>query len=103
MQNFLSKPTASITGTQSLERSSFDQAIFENIQKNKDIQYRWSLLSQDIDESSDSQALLSDIIKLWVTINGHAIASLRIEQYKNGEMINTQKSIGFRKSLSGTS
>ena len=82
---------------------SFDQFLCDNVQKNEKVQRQWAVLSQDIDDNDDAQVLLFDIIKLWVTVRGHSIAASHTEQYKNGEMITTQKSTGLRKSLSGSS
>ena len=50
---------------------SFDQSLCDNVQKNENVQRRWAVLSQDIDDNDDAQVLLFDIIKLWVTVRGH--------------------------------
>ena len=47
---------------------SFDQFLCDNVQKNENVQRRWAVLSQDIDDNDDAQVLLFDIIKLWVTV-----------------------------------
>ena len=54
----------------------------ESIQSNGEVQYQWSLLAQDIDDSDDSPALLLDIINLWINVRRHAIVALLMEEYK---------------------
>lgn len=45
--------------------------------------------------------VLTDIVKLSVTIRGFSMVASWMEVYKNKEHQNTQKSTGLRKSLSG--
>ncbi len=85
------------------DKTAFKSNVHDNILENEDIQFHWTLLSQDIDSPEDSHALLSEIVKLWITVRGFAMVGSWMEIYKHKEKINTQKSTGLRKSLSGQS
>lgn len=84
-------------------KGSFQQSVHDKIVDNEDVQFHWVLLSQDIEDSDDSVTLLTEIVKLCVTIRGFAMVASWMEVYKNQENKNTQKSTGLRKSLSGVS
>jgi hypothetical protein len=81
--------------------AQFTKNVHEKVFEQDDVQFYWTLLSQDIDCPESSQILLGEIIKLWITIRGFAMAASWVEIYKTTEKKNTQKSTGLRKSLSG--
>lgn len=80
----------------------FFETIHTKVIENEDVQFHWTLLSQDIENAEDSIVLLQDIIKLYITVRGFSMVESWNEVYKNKEQTNTQKSTGLRKSLSGT-
>lgn len=82
------------------DKDLFKMTIHDQILKNEEIQFYWTLLSQNIVLPEDAEVLLAEIIKLWVTIRGYAIAASWMEVYKKKT---SQKSTGLRKSLSGHS
>ena len=55
-----------------------------------------------IDKPEDAEALLIEIVNLWVTIRGFSLAASWMEEYKKNNKKNTQKSTGLRKSISGS-
>ena len=85
------------------DKELYIRNIHDKILENEDVQFHWTLLSQDIESAEDSHCLLSEVVKLFVTVRGFAIVGSWMEIYKSKEKINTQKSTGLRKSLSGQS
>lgn len=85
----------------SKSNSAFKESVHDKVLANEDVQFHWTLLSQDIDNPDDSLAVLTDIVKLWVTLRGFSMVGAWMEVYKSQEGRNTQKSTGLRKSLSG--
>ena len=69
--------------------------------QSEDVQFYWTLLSQDIDDPDDSLHLLTEIVKLM--IRGYSMVATWMEVYKGTEKVNIQKSTGLCKSISGTS
>ena len=51
------------------------------LQEDNEVQFYWSMVSFDVDEET-SHIILSEIIRLWVTIRGFSYASSIIEDYK---------------------
>ena len=90
-------------GQKKANMSLLEHSFSEAIQRNGEVEYQWSLLSPDIDDNDDCQALLLEIIKLWVNVRCHAIVASLMEEYKAGENINIQKSTSLRKSISTSS
>ena len=50
-------------------------------QFNADVLFHWELISEL--EGEKSQRLLKEVIQLWFTIKGFAVANRLFEQYKN--------------------
>lgn len=55
-------------------QDSCKEELIDTIASNDEVQFIWSMLSVDIDDSFSSE-LLKDIIKLWVTIRGFSTVS----------------------------
>ncbi|SMN02542.1 hypothetical protein SPONN_1264 [uncultured Candidatus Thioglobus sp.] len=83
------------------DRTFFTKNVHDKVIEQDDVQFHWTLLSQDIDSPERSQILLGEVFKLWVTIRGFSMVASWVEMYKITEKTNTQKSTGLRKSLSG--
>ncbi len=79
----------------------FTQEVIDKVMSAEDVQFQWCLVSQVILMEDDQQALLRDIVKLWVTIRGFSIVACWMESYKQLCHKGVQKSTGQRKSLSG--
>lgn len=75
--------------------------VIDKIVNNEDIQWYWTLLSQCIDAEDHAIELLQEIVKLWVTIRGFALAATWLEVYKKEKQKTTKKSTGLRKGLKG--
>ena len=71
------------------------QQLVESIMKDEDVQIVWNLLSIDINDDDDCQALLKEVVGLWVTIRGYAMISFWMEQYK----VATRKDVKKKKVL----
>ena len=84
------------------DKETFKANVHDEVFKNEEVQFHWTLLSQDIVSPEDAETLLQEIISLWVTIRGYSLAASWMEIYKSNEKKNTQKSTGLRKSISGT-
>ena len=66
-----------------LSRDSFKQNVHDKVFENVDVLFLWALLSQDIHGlEDDAESLLKEVISLWVTIRGFAMAASRMEVYK---------------------
>jgi hypothetical protein len=76
------------------------QDIITRILEDEDVQFNWTLISQDLDSYEEAQELLYEIVHLWVTVRGFSIASLWMETYKQVTKQTKQKSTGLRKHLS---
>ena len=61
---------------------SFKDSVHNKIIKNENVQFYWTLLSQDIERPDESLLLLTDIVTLWVTIRGYSIVAAWMEVYK---------------------
>jgi hypothetical protein len=68
------------------------KAISEDI----DVQFYWTLISQDIDDEEDAIELLTDICD---TIRGFSMASAWMEEYKKLKKTKVAKKRGLRKDL----
>ena len=84
------------------DKASFKKSVLDVIVKNENVQFYWTLLSQDIESPENSEALLTEIIHLWVTIRGFSMAASWMEEYKKNTKKTTQKSTGLRKAISGS-
>ena len=67
------------------DEDTFTQNVHDKIFNDEDVQFYWTLISQDIEESRSSEKLLKEIIKLWVTVRGFSIAGYWMEAYKTKE------------------
>lgn len=76
------------------------QDVIEKILEDEDVQFNWTLISQDLDSYEEAQELLHEIVQLWVTVRGFSIASMWMETYKQATKQTKQKSMGLRKHLS---
>ncbi|SMN01852.1 hypothetical protein SPONN_125 [uncultured Candidatus Thioglobus sp.] len=74
--------------------------IVGRVVSNDDIQFQWTLISQDIDSDEESQKLLGEVVTKWITVRGFSIASIWMEMYKQASKETTAKSTGLRKHLS---
>ncbi len=84
------------------DRDSFTQDVLHKVSNNDNVQFHWTILSQEIDDPHDSEELLNEIVRLWVTVRGFSITASWMESYKKKEKRTVQKSTGLRKCLSGT-
>ena len=66
---------------------------------NDNVQFYWIMLSTDIQDEQIGQNLLREIIELWLTIRGFAVAREWMEMYKRCTSKATKKSKPLRKSL----
>ena len=71
------------------------KAISEDI----DVQFYWTLISQDIDDEEDAIELLTDVCDMWITIRGFSMASAWLEEYKKQKKTKVAKKRGLRKDL----
>ena len=84
------------------DKATFRKSVLDKIIKNNDVQFYWALLSQDINDQQSSEALLAEMVTLWVTIRGFSLAASWMEAYKRSQKKTTEKATGLRKSISGT-
>lgn len=71
--------------------------VINDILKDDNVQFYWTLVASDIESDNDAQELLNS---LWVTVRGFSIASAWLEKYKQVTKQTTAKSTGLRKHLS---
>ena len=79
--------------------STIKQSVMKAILEDVDVQFHWTLISQDIDEEDDAIELLTEISDMWVTIRGFAMASAWLEEYKKVKKTKVAKKKGLRKDL----
>ena len=91
----------STLASSTVHQGTKDQLLKEAFE-DVDVQLYWSLLSVDIESSSDADELLKEIIELWLTIRGFSIAGQLMEVYKKKSRKTTKKSKGLRKTLKRT-
>ena len=70
----------------------------DNILKNEDVLFYWSMLSADWSEGN-AEVLIHIVIELWITIRGFSYVSAWMEKYKASQKKTVQKSKGVRKQL----
>ena len=75
----------------------FKQRVIDNVMKNENVQWYWTLLSQDIDSEDAAIELLKEIVQLWVTVQGFSLVLTWMETYKRNNKTSTKKSHGLRK------
>lgn len=80
---------------------AFTEKVHDKVLEDDDVQFFWTLLCQETTLAEDSEALLKEFIKLWITIRGFSVAASWMQVYKDKEKKNTTKSTGLRKSISG--
>ena len=56
------------------DKATYKKSVLDVIVNNEDVQFYWVLLSQDIDVEH-AEALLTEIVNLWLTIRGFAMAA----------------------------
>ena len=71
------------------------KAILEDI----DVQFYWTLISQDIENEEDAIELLTEICELWVTVRGFSMASAWLKEYKECKRTKVAKKRGLRTDL----
>ena len=76
------------------------QDVITKVLEDEDVQFSWTLISQDLHSYEETQELLYEVVHLWVTIWGFSIASTWMETYKIATKQTKQKSTGLRKHLS---
>ena len=84
--------------SQSPQDVRFKDKMTDNILKNDDVLFYWSMLSADWSEGN-AEVLIHIVIELWITIRGFSYASAWMEKYKASQKKTVQKSKGVRKQL----
>ena len=64
------------------KRENIKQLVIKAISEDSDVQFYWTLISQDIDEE-DAIELLLDIADMWVTIRGFLLLQLGWRNTRN--------------------
>lgn len=57
---------------------TFRRAVIDQVVQDENVQLHWSLLSQDINKLEDTEALLTEIVTMWVTIRGFSMCASRM-------------------------
>ncbi len=58
------------------DKQSFKKNVHSKVVDNDEIQFYWTLLSQEIDNPPDhAQELLQEIVNLWVTVRGFSLTN----------------------------
>ena len=83
---------------QSQKPPNFVHRVTEHILKNEDVLFHWSIVACDW-EQEEAEALLQQVVKMWVTIRGFSYASAWVEKFKSTSAKSLQKSKGLRKKL----
>lgn len=76
--------------------------VLEAMQEDNAVQFHWSLMTMDLDDE-ESDTLLQEMIKLWLTIRGFSYASALVEEYKRSHNEALKRKKALRKELKKTS
>ena len=57
------------------DKSTLQKLVLDKIIKSDEVQFYWALLSQDINDQQNSEDLLTEIVTLWVTIQGFSLVA----------------------------
>lgn len=79
---------------------AFREQVIVKVADHEDVQRHWTLISQSIDSEEYAIELLHEIVKLWVTIRGFALAATWMEVYKKTAKKTTKKTVSLRRDLS---
>ena len=77
---------------------NFKDEVAKHILENEDVHFYWSMVSSEWDQE-ESEALLTLVVDMWVTIRGFSHASAWVEKYKVEQKKSTPKSKGLRNKL----
>ena len=75
------------------------ELVMKKISEDCDVQFYWTLISQDIDDEEHAIELLQDIADMWITVRGFSLASTWLEECKHSKKTKVSKSKGLRKEL----
>ncbi len=75
--------------------------MVEAVVTDEDVLLFWSIVSAEWEEEEE-KALLTMIVKLWITIRGFSFAKSFLELYKQANKKTVQKSKGLRKQLNNS-
>ena len=75
------------------------KSVMKAISEDIDVQFYWTLISQDIDNEEDAIELLTDVCDMWITIRGFSMASAWLEEYKIQKKTKVARKRGLRKDL----
>ena len=89
---FVVKHHINISNVKSMD-DSFQSHIEKMIATDDDVLFNWTMTGEE------NESILSEIIKLWVTIRGFSFTKCIMEKYKVESKKITGKSKGFRTSL----
>ena len=78
--------------------TSSKEDIIDRICTNESIDFHWSVLAIDL-SAEDSTELLSEVVKLWLTVRGHSISGTWLEQYKRVAGTQSKQKSSLRKEL----
>ena len=82
------------------DKASFKKSLLNRITRDKNIQFYWTLLSEDIEEEKHSEVLSVEVVTLWLTIRGFSLTATWLEEHKINKQRTIQKATGLRKSIS---
>ena len=74
-------------------------AVLSKVLKDEHLQFLWSMASIDIQKKEDTDALLNEIVSLWLKIRGHTATSQVLEMYKQQSKRNIKRTKGVRNIL----
>ena len=61
--------------------------LIKIVTEDSDVQFYWTLISQDIDEEEDAIRLLEEIVTLWITMRGFSQATIWLEGVQESQTI----------------
>ena len=73
--------------------------IIQYVCEDTDVQFHWCMILVDIDSEKDCYELLKHIVTLWLTIRGHSVAKMWMEQYKCAACETTRKKKALRNKI----
>lgn len=83
----------------SKKESSDTESLYKKACADPDVLSAWGECSIDIDSNDKQNSVLIDIVKEWVKMRGHSIASMQMEKHKKKKATTTQKKRSLRKEL----
>ncbi len=71
----IEKNTRTVLARHMNKKCTTHEDVIKNVEEIEEVQFHWTLISQSVEKKEDADWLLREIVKLYVTIRGFAMAA----------------------------